>query len=91
MNTWVAGYNMSGYLPEMEPQEFDEYSDAVNYILDVLLEWNDMNALNYDGDGLYSEDEYLSTVSIIEGQRVNGAEIYATFDRHSFWVRPVTN
>lgn len=91
MIAWIAGYNVAGYLPDGEPEVFDNYSDGVNHILDVLLEWNDMRALDHDEeeDGPYDDDDYLSVVSEIEGQRVNGAEVRANFDGHVFWVYPL--
>ena len=32
MTTWVAGWNLPGYMPEMEPQEFDTREEAEAFI-----------------------------------------------------------
>lgn len=33
---WVAGYNMPGYLPEMEPAAFTDFEDAKHYMLEEM-------------------------------------------------------
>jgi hypothetical protein len=33
---WIAGYNMAGYLPEMEPAEFADFGEAVQFLAEEL-------------------------------------------------------
>jgi hypothetical protein len=33
---WIAGYNAAGYLPEMEPAEFDDFGEAVQFLVEEL-------------------------------------------------------
>jgi hypothetical protein len=40
---WVAGWNMPGCLPEMQPETFDSWDEANNYIVQELSELTDMD------------------------------------------------
>lgn len=61
---YVAGYNQPGYLPEMEPQEFDTVEDAVDFLVeeferaedDIEDDW----ALVVFVDELENQDEPFS-------------------------------
>lgn len=33
---WIAGYNMPGYLPEMEPAAFETFDEARRFIIDEM-------------------------------------------------------
>jgi hypothetical protein len=33
---WIAGYNAAGYLPVMEPAEFDNFGEAAAFIIEEL-------------------------------------------------------
>lgn len=33
---WTAGWNMPGYLPETDPGTFDEWQDAMNYLVGAI-------------------------------------------------------
>lgn len=33
---YVAGWNMPGYLPEMEPAEFDDFDSAKRFLIDEM-------------------------------------------------------
>jgi hypothetical protein len=33
---WIVGYNMPGYMPESEPNGYDEWKDAREALLDEL-------------------------------------------------------
>jgi hypothetical protein len=41
---WTAGWNMAGYLPEMDPQEFDTWVEARDFLLAELERWDDDEA-----------------------------------------------
>jgi len=36
MGTWVAGWNMPGYLPEVDPEGFDTWEGAHAYIVESV-------------------------------------------------------
>ena len=36
MTRFVAGWNMPGYLPEMEPAVFDHLGDAIAFLIDEI-------------------------------------------------------
>jgi hypothetical protein len=36
MTTWVAGWNMPGYLPESDPEGFDTWGEAHAYIVESV-------------------------------------------------------
>ena len=33
---WIAGYNQPGYLPDMEPAEFDNFGEAAAFLIEEL-------------------------------------------------------
>jgi hypothetical protein len=35
-NEWAAGFNRPGYLPEMEPAEFADFGEAVQFLVEEL-------------------------------------------------------
>lgn len=37
---WVAGWNVPGYLPESEPQQFDTWKEACDYLIEQINEWH---------------------------------------------------
>lgn len=43
---WTVTTNMRGYLPEVEPVEFDTWADAHTYAEDLLTEWWDQDYIN---------------------------------------------
>lgn len=53
---WVAGWNQPGYLPETEPEYFEHYQDAKDYILDNINV--DLDSLSWvDGEAFESLQE----------------------------------
>ena len=38
---FVAGWNMPGYLPETQPEFFEDFDDAKRYVLNVMEEHSD--------------------------------------------------
>ena len=101
MTNWSAGWNMGGYLPDVDSVVVvDDYGYAASWILDELERWIEQDGELWDDaeerctwDARH--DEYLLAVQTIEEQRVNGAEILARFpDRNGYdcylWVTPTT-
>jgi hypothetical protein len=42
MTKFIVGWNMSGYLPESDPAEFDTEEDALSYLREELNAWLDI-------------------------------------------------
>ena len=59
-NKWIAGWNMPGYLPEMEPQIFDTEEEAFDFIVDARMSF-------FDDMGQYYDDPYVYWVEPCEG------------------------
>lgn len=57
MTKYIAGYNMPGYLPEMEPAEFDTFGDAKEFLFQELqtMEDNCNQVGNQDDADVYGE------------------------------------
>lgn len=46
--TWIAGWNMPGYMPEAEPAEFDTWREAHGFIVgEVERAWDDGTDVDY--------------------------------------------
>lgn len=41
MTTYTAGWNMTGYLPETDPETFESLEDAAAYLRETLTRWLD--------------------------------------------------
>lgn len=62
---YVAGWNMAGYLPEVDPEVFDSLKHARAYLVETLDRWMDQDERPEDetaeeiidstGDGWYGE------------------------------------
>lgn len=99
MVNWCVGWNMCAYSPDPDVLWVtDDYGAAVDYLLDTLERWFGQDGESWD-DATdrcpwdQRNDEYLSVVSEVEGQRVNGAEVSALFPERNgydwhFWVVP---
>jgi hypothetical protein len=38
-NQWVAGWNMPGYLPDNQPEVFDSFEDAQEWLAEQITEF----------------------------------------------------
>ena len=47
---YVAGWNMPGYLPEMDVADFDTFDEAKQFIIDELLEQADQSGALDEND-----------------------------------------
>lgn len=56
---WVAGWNMPGYLPEMEPAIFDTEEEAFNFIAEARMSFYDDMGQYYDDPYVYWVEPYL--------------------------------
>ena len=77
MGTWVAGWNMPGYLPETEPESFDTWEDAHAYIVGELERAWDMG----------EDDDYLPAHTELHAA-TPGEPYYVSVegDRVRYWV-----
>ena len=76
--SWVAGWNMPGYLPECEPVSFDTWREAHAYIVEELE-----RAWDYSG----TDDDYLEAHT--EMHLASEGEPYwvsVEGDRVRYWV-----
>ena len=46
--TYIAGWNIPGYLPESEPAIFDNETDAIRYLSDTVYRFWDEDYLGYE-------------------------------------------
>ena len=81
---YIAGWNMPGYLPEVDPWVTDNYDDAVEYLLDEMARYSE----TLDNDDDY--DEYRGAVASVESDRANGVEVFVSLGKCIYWVT-VTN
>ncbi len=77
MGTWVAGWNMPGYLPETDPVSFDTWEEAHAYIVGELERAWDMGE---DADYLEAHTA-LHTATAGEAYSVS-----VEGDRVRYWV-----
>lgn len=65
---FVAGWNMPGYLPDAEPEEFDEVDDALEFVRDLMREdaegmgWSRGDAEAIDGIEADKAGEFGATL-----------------------------
>lgn len=71
---FIAGWNMPGYLPDAEPEEFDEADDALEFVRDLMRE---------DAEGMGWSREDAEAIDGIEADKAGefGATLYG---RHYF-------
>lgn len=52
---FVAGWNMSGYMPDVDPQEFDDADEAMDYIREEMRKDTEENAPEAEVDALLAQ------------------------------------
>lgn len=94
MSGYVAGYNMAGYLPDVDPEVFDTEADAREYLAGTLDRWADDEYMAAGERGSDAGDfsvalaeEYEETAKML---RDGSTSTYVrTFSAdYSFWVEP---
>ena len=79
---WVAGFNQPGYLPESDPEVFDNYLDAVEYLRDELGE-------SMDDVTEYPEAEYDKAQSDFQAMLPKDHDVEWSWlapDGYAYWV-----
>ena len=56
MPTYIAGWNQTGYLPEVPAEEFSTFADAREYLVDTVDRWLDEDWEEADADGVTADD-----------------------------------
>lgn len=81
MSGYIAGFNQPGYLPESEPEEFDDFDEAKRYIINEIKKSEDGFAMEGDEDGAENLSALAEDVNLERGPfSVLGADGYA------YWV-----
>lgn len=74
----IAGWNMPGYMPETDPMEFDNDTDAVEFLKDNLL-------LVVDGlADKYSEAELDAVEEQIKSLKMDDFPLI--FEGYAYWL-----
>ena len=74
---YIAGHNMCGYLPDSEPQEFEDFKDAKAFVIETLQ--NLLNELDVP-----AEIEELE--EFIEQVKIQWDEFTGTHNHIAYWV-----
>jgi len=93
--SFVAGYNMPGYLPDSEDaaQTFDTFSEAVNFLAATVDSFWDAD---YDFDGDYiTNGERVDAIWLDIHTSLHNAGNGNSFSEYaggySFWINPSTD
>jgi hypothetical protein len=76
MATYIAGWNMPGYLPNVEPEEFATRTEAVEYLRGIVGQWLDEDWEEPDVDSLTADD-------------IISAEGFGDYTDFTFWVEEI--
>ena len=79
---WVAGVNLPGYMPDMEPSAFETFEDARDFLVWLLEEEVNFLADNEACDDEIDEiDQAACIVSHLKED-----EFSAIIGRYSYWI-----
>lgn len=79
---FVAGWNLPGYLPEMEPAFFSEFDDAKRFIL------NELGDLA-DDVGIDDDDKASEIDALREELNLESGPFCASVEGLAYWVETV--
>ena len=89
-NKYVAGWNTPGYLPEMEPQEFDSAHDAVGFLCDAVHRFWDEDYDSYeDWEGVDAKWLPIHTDLHNGSSTSDSLNTYTSDNSLVFWFHPV--
>jgi len=74
---YIAGFNQPGYLPESEPEEFDTFDEAKDYLV------NEMERALDDSDE-ESSDDLESDIEEVQEQTAEFS--FLASDGYAYWV-----
>jgi len=76
---WVAGWNMPGYLPEMEPAFFENFDDAKRFVLNALGDAEE--------DAAIDDEDLAETISALrQDLNLKNDEFSKQCDGLAYWV-----
>lgn len=82
---YIAGYNMAGYMPDVDVMETDTFEDAKSLILDELAWHAEMEVENGVTESAKREAEYTKAMEYVR-QQTKPFEVTAT--EYVYWVSP---
>lgn len=88
MSGYVAGYNMAGYLPDVDPEAFETEAEAREYLASELDRWTDQEFTVDDG---YSDSVAIEYQNAAKELRDGSTYVLLTPNHgadYSFWVEP---
>lgn len=79
MSGYIAGFNQPGYLPESDPEEFDNFDDAADWLIEVATK-----ALEDDG----ASEEIVTHERDAIGELADEGEPFSFLasDGYAYWV-----
>jgi len=81
-----AGYNMPGYLPEMEPAFFFSYENARDFLIDELRTIEEEQAQRDDVNIPKLGRHYNELIDDVQGGRL---PVYDKYTGYVFWIDTV--
>lgn len=93
---YIAGWNMPGYLPEMEPATFETFDEAKRFIIDGMLSQADnldnlaRNEYATEEDASFDHDEAESLSAAAEDLNLTGPDLSdcwgETIVNTAYWI-----
>ena len=86
---FVAGWNITGCLPEMEPTQFHSFAEAKGFIIDELKTQEDQAAQTDDSAEAIAAGEAMAEIFCHGAERVNLESSPFSFepgDGYAYWV-----
>ena len=88
---WLVGWNMPGYLPDDEPQLFESFDEAREYLLDELERAKE----DYLSDCTASDDAKRARIRAMYNDAITGVramertrEGFVRCGKYVWWIRP---
>lgn len=83
---WVAGYNMVGYLPEMEPFATDDWLSAVQFLLGEMNRYVD--AMTDTEFKPVEVDETIEAIVDLNAETDTDITVTYVCGNTAYWVEP---
>lgn len=87
---YVAGWNLAGYLPETDPEYFENLEDAAAYLRETLELWLEQDAELYD-DGAWPEGPDPETRTAAEILEIGSSYVDGWYRELHLWAEPYTS
>lgn len=81
---FIASWNQPGYMPETDPEEFDDFDDAKGYVYDEIDRTLDNAHLTDDRDAMENCDRALDDIDV---WRESDGDYWQTYcDGYVYWI-----